>query len=91
MRCTLSLDYAVVMVGEVVLRLDGGDEKTVKTCESIVRMGVNHEWIKMSEKWCRVTFVMAAAEKIVLQDGTELEETVFKKSFSWDFFYDCRN
>ena len=61
------------------MHLDGGEEKTVKAGEFIVQRGVNHEWINRSEEWCRVMFVMVASEKIVLQDGKELEETVFKK------------
>jgi quercetin dioxygenase-like cupin family protein len=77
MHRTLSLDYAVVLSGEIVCRLDGGEEKTVKAGEFLVQRGVNHEWHNRLDVPCRVLFVMTAAEKIVLADGTELEETVF--------------
>jgi quercetin dioxygenase-like cupin family protein len=79
MHRTQSLDYAAVMSGEIVLRLDGGEEKTVKAGEYIVQRGVNHEWINRSSEVCRMLFVMIGAEKIVLDDGRVLEETVIRK------------
>jgi len=79
MHRTLSLDYAVVLSGEIVLRLEGGEEKTVKAGEFIVQRGVNHEWINRGSETCRMVFVMVGAEKIVTADGEVLEETVFKK------------
>lgn len=62
-----------------MLRLDGGEEKTVRAGEFIVQRGANHEWINRSEDVCRMVVVMVASEKIVLEDGKELDETVFKK------------
>lgn len=79
MHRTLSLDYIIVVSGEIVLKLDGGEEKTVKAGEYIVQRGVNHEWINRSDEPCRMMVVMVGAEKIKLDNGTELEETVFGK------------
>lgn len=79
MHRTQSLDYAAVISGEIVLRLDSGEEKMVKAGEFIVQRGVNHEWINRGKEVCRVMFVMVGAQKIVLDNGTALEETVFKK------------
>ena len=62
-----------------MLRLDGGEEKTIRAGEFIVQRGVNHEWINRSENACRIMAVMVGSEKIVLGDGTVLDETVFKK------------
>jgi len=73
------LDYAAVISGEIVLRLDGGEEKTVRAGEFIVQRGTNHEWINRSQDVCRIVFVMVASEKIVLGDGTVLDDTAFKK------------
>jgi len=67
------------MSGEIVLRLDGGEEKIVRAGEFIVQRGVNHEWINRSNEVCRAMTVMVGAQKIVLEDGKELEETVFSK------------
>ena len=79
MHRTVSLDYGVVISGEIVLRLDGGEEKTLRAGEFVVGRGVNHEWINRSEEVCRMAVVMVASEKIVLGDGTVLDETVIKK------------
>ncbi|MCJ1460515.1 hypothetical protein MMC28_010897 [Mycoblastus sanguinarius] len=76
MHRTLSLDYAVVVSGEIVLRLDGGEETTVRAGEFIVQRGVNHQWINRTDEVCRIAVVMVGSQKVVLEDGRELEETV---------------
>jgi hypothetical protein len=76
---TLSLDYGIVLFGEIVLVLDGGDEKTLRAGDFIVQQGVNHKWINRAEGVCRVVFVCISAEKVVLEDGTELEQTVIRR------------
>ena len=68
-----------MLSGEVVLRLDGGEEKTIKAGEMIVSRGTNHEWHNRTSEWCRCLVVMVASEAVKLEDGTVLEETVFKK------------
>ncbi|CAM1502039.1 Fc.00g040230.m01.CDS01 [Cosmosporella sp. VM-42] len=79
MHRTLSLDYGFILSGEIVLVLDGGEEKTLKAGEIIVQQGVNHSWVNRGDEPCRIVFVMLGAEKIVLEDGRTLEEDVFKK------------
>ncbi|KAJ7912553.1 hypothetical protein B0H13DRAFT_2250966 [Mycena leptocephala] len=76
---TQSIDYAVVVSGEIVLSLDNGEEKTVKAGEFMVQRGANHSWHNRTQETCRIAVVMVGAEKIVLQDGRVLEETVFGK------------
>lgn len=80
MHRTLSLDYAVVLSGEIVCVLDGGEEKTIAQGEVIIQRGTNHQWINRSKtEVARILFVMVGAEKVVIEDGKELEETVFKR------------
>ena len=59
------------MSGEIVLMLDGGEEKTIRAGEFIVQRGANHAWANRSQQVCRIMVVMVAADKIVLEDGTE--------------------
>jgi quercetin dioxygenase-like cupin family protein len=68
----------VVLTGEIVLRLDSGDEKTVHAGEYIIQGGANHQWINRTNDTCRTMFVTVSAEKIKLACGMELEETVLK-------------
>jgi hypothetical protein len=79
MHRTLSIDFAVVLSGEIVLRLDSGDEKTVRPGEFIIQGGTNHQWINRTDETCRTMFITVGAEKVKLADGTELEETVLKR------------
>ncbi|KAJ6622180.1 hypothetical protein B0H10DRAFT_1788357 [Mycena sp. CBHHK59/15] len=79
MHRTLSMDYAVVLSGEIVLSLDNGDEKTVKAGEFMVQRGANHAWHNRTKETCRILVVMVGTEKIVLADGKALEATVFGK------------
>ncbi|KAI3318686.1 hypothetical protein HD806DRAFT_309172 [Xylariaceae sp. AK1471] len=78
MHRTQSLDYAVVMSGEIVLELDSGEERTVKAGEFIVQGGVNHAWHNRTDEVCRLACVMVGAEKVKLADGKGLEETALK-------------
>ncbi|KAJ0107601.1 hypothetical protein J7T55_007792 [Diaporthe amygdali] len=80
MHRTQSLDYAVVLSGEIVCVLDGGEEKTISQGEFIIQRGTNHQWVNRSAaQVARILFVMVGADKVALGNGTELEETVFKR------------
>lgn len=74
---TQSLDYCAILAGEIVIGLDGGEEKTAKAGDFIVQQGVNHAWVNRSSATCRILFVMLGSNKVQLNDGTILEETVF--------------
>jgi quercetin dioxygenase-like cupin family protein len=74
---TITLDYGVVLKGEIVARLNNGVEKTIKEGEMMVQMGTIHSWHNVSDQWCRMLFVMLPAEKVVTKDGRVLEEAFF--------------
>ncbi|XXG99393.1 hypothetical protein Hte_005730 [Hypoxylon texense] len=78
MHRTASLDYGVVLSGEVVLGLDGGEETTLRAGDVVVQQGANHAWHNRTDDVCRIAFVCVGAEKIKLANGEELEETVIK-------------
>ncbi len=79
MHRTQSLDYACVSAGEIVLVLDGGEEAVIRPGECIVQRGTSHSWVNKGEGVCRILFVMVGSEKVKLESGEVLEETVFKK------------
>lgn len=79
MHRTLTLDYGIVISGEIVCKLDSGEEKIIKAGEYIVQRGVNHAWINRGTEVCRVAAIMIGSDKIVLGDGTALEATVLGK------------
>jgi hypothetical protein len=78
MHRTLSIDYAVILNGEIVLRLESGEERTVRAGEFIVQGGVTHQWINKTDEICRFACISLDAEKVKLADGTELDEVAVK-------------
>lgn len=76
MHRTLSIDYAVVLSGEIICELDSGEEKAIGAGEFVIQQGTNHRWHNRRQEPCRILFVMVSAEKIVLGDGSVLDETV---------------
>jgi quercetin dioxygenase-like cupin family protein len=75
MHRTLSLDYCVILSGSIWLITDGGDETEVKAGEMILQRGVNHSWENRGDVTCRALVVMVGSEKVVLENGKELDET----------------
>ena len=76
MHRTLSLDFGVVLSGEVVLELDNGIETTVKPGDTVVQRGTIHAWHNRTDKIARVLFVLVPSEKVVVR-GQTLEQTRF--------------
>jgi hypothetical protein len=52
-------------------------ETTIREGEMMVQMGMIHGWVNKTDQWCRMLFVMLAAEKVVLKDGKVLEDAFF--------------
>lgn len=57
MHRTQTLDYAIVVEGELTMVLDHG-ETTVRAGDIIIQRGTNHAWANRSDKNCRVAFVL---------------------------------
>ena len=59
---TRSLDYIVVLEGEITLLLDDG-EVVMKAGEVVVQQGTNHAWINRGAATCRLAMVFIDAEE----------------------------
>jgi mannose-6-phosphate isomerase-like protein (cupin superfamily) len=57
MHRTETVDYGIVLEGELVLIMDEG-ETTVKAGDIVVQRGTNHGWANRSEHNCRIAFVL---------------------------------
>ncbi|KAL2264600.1 hypothetical protein VTJ83DRAFT_7110 [Remersonia thermophila] len=74
MHRTKSLDYGVVLEGEVEMVLDGGDRAVLKRGDVAVQRGTNHQWVNTSAtEWARMLFVLQDIQPIVV-NGKELGE-----------------
>jgi hypothetical protein len=58
---TRSIDYAIVMDGEIDMLLDD-TEVHCKAGDVLVQQGTNHAWVNKSGKPCRICFVLIDSE-----------------------------
>lgn len=57
MHRTQTVDYGIVLEGELTLVLDRG-ETTVRAGDIVIQQGTNHAWANRSGRRCRVAFVL---------------------------------
>jgi len=57
MHRTRSLDYAIIMSGEIDMLLDDS-EVHLKAGDVVVQQATNHAWVNRSGKPCRVAFIL---------------------------------
>lgn len=57
MHRTETIDYGIVLEGEIVLILDRG-ETLVRAGDIVVQRGTNHAWSNRSDRTCRIAFVL---------------------------------
>jgi len=65
MHRTVSLDYGVVLEGEVELILDSGEKRLLKRGDLAVQRGTIHAWRNTSESsWARMLYVLQEARPL---------------------------
>jgi len=74
MHRTVSLDYGVVLEGEVELVLDSGETRLMRRGDVAVQRGTNHAWKNASStKWARMLYVLQEAKPVTI-GGKPLDE-----------------
>jgi len=73
MHRTNSIDYGIVLEGEIELELEDGRKKNVGKHGVIIQRGTNHIWRNTSDKVCRIAFILIEASPY-LHDGKPLDE-----------------
>jgi hypothetical protein len=61
MHRTKTIDYAVILSGEIDLLLDDSDVH-LKAGDVVVQRGTNHAWVNRGEQPCRIAFVLVDAQ-----------------------------
>lgn len=61
MHRTDTVDYAVVIEGEIDMLLDDS-EVHMKAGDTVVQRGTNHAWSNRGDKVCRIAFILVDAE-----------------------------
>jgi len=64
MHKTNSIDYGIVLSGEVEMRLDGGAATRLHPGDVVVQRGTNHAWVNVGETWARMAFVLIEAKQL---------------------------
>ena len=62
MHRTRSIDYALVLEGEIDMLLDDS-EVHLKAGDVLIQLGTNHAWVNNSDKPCRIAFVLIDAKE----------------------------
>lgn len=65
MHRTETIDYGIVLEGELTLILDVG-ETVVRAGDIVVQQGTNHGWANRSGRHCRIAFILIDGQ---FQDG----------------------
>lgn len=73
MHRTNSVDYGIVLQGEIELELEDGAKRKVRQGGIIIQRGTNHLWRNTSDKVCRIAFVLIEASAY-LHDGRPLDQ-----------------
>ncbi|KAK4672005.1 hypothetical protein QC764_610670 [Podospora pseudoanserina] len=62
---TETIDFGVVIEGEMELTLDGGEKRRLKKGDVVVQRGTMHAWENKSDTvWARVVFFLVGAEAV---------------------------
>jgi hypothetical protein len=64
MHATATIDYAVVLEGEMTLILDSGEEVVLRRLDTVVQNGTVHGWRNASDKAAILAFFMLGAEAV---------------------------
>lgn len=62
MHRTDTIDYAIVMEGECVMKLDGDEEVAMKAGDVMVQRGTWHGWQNTGDGPCQLAFVLISSE-----------------------------
>jgi quercetin dioxygenase-like cupin family protein len=62
MHRTDSLDYAVVLTGEIYMMMDE-DEYLLKAGDVVIQQGTNHAWSNRGSEPCQIAFILIDAEQ----------------------------
>ena len=57
MHRTETIDYGIVLEGEIVLIMDEG-ETVVRAGDIVVQRGTNHGWANRTDRNCRIAFIL---------------------------------
>jgi quercetin dioxygenase-like cupin family protein len=73
MHRTNSIDYGIILKGEIELELEDGAKSTVREGGIIIQRGTNHLWRNVTGEPTRIAFILIEAPAYI-HEGAPLEE-----------------
>ena len=64
MHTTDTVDYVIILQGEVWLELDDGETRCIRAGDCVVQNGTRHRWQNRAEAPCVMAAVMLGAERV---------------------------
>jgi mannose-6-phosphate isomerase-like protein (cupin superfamily) len=64
MHTTDSVDFGIVVKGEIILELDDGEERALKTGDCVIQNGTRHAWRNRSDEVVTMAFILLGARRI---------------------------
>ncbi|KAH6618437.1 hypothetical protein C7974DRAFT_415814 [Boeremia exigua] len=81
---TKSLDYGIVMDGEIELVLEDGSKTIVRAGDVVVQQATMHQWNNHTDRPCRMLFALLLSEAAAGPNGEELGDFGVPKVFQAD-------
>jgi quercetin dioxygenase-like cupin family protein len=72
---TSSLDYAVIIDGEIDMEVDDGESVHLKAGDVVIQRGTTHGWFNRGTEPCRIVFVLISASPVEI-GGRILDESI---------------
>jgi quercetin dioxygenase-like cupin family protein len=70
---TETVDYIVVLSGEIDMELDKGETVHMKTGDVMVQRGTYHTWLNRGTEPCRMMFVLIDAKPLGIGEALQRE------------------
>jgi quercetin dioxygenase-like cupin family protein len=81
MHRTVTVDYSVVLEGEVDLVLDSGEKRTLRQGDVTIQRGTAHSFRNRStSSWCRLLFVFMPMQQLTI-GGKKMEEEWYDERY----------
>lgn len=75
MHRTISLDYGIVIEGEIELILDGGETRRIFPGDVVIQRGTMHAWRNVSDtKYARMLYVLQESKALQVNGETLTED-----------------
>ncbi|PFH54440.1 hypothetical protein AMATHDRAFT_134496 [Amanita thiersii Skay4041] len=77
MHRTSSVDYNILVTGELIHITEDGTEKHLKAGDIVIQKGTMHSWRNPSSSWARLVSVLIAAEPAVVNGQQQDPRVIF--------------